>query len=152
MIEAKLFSYLTSNANVSELVGTRIYPITLPPNYTLPAITYAKISGPKINAKGGATGLAHPRFQFSCWSKSYTEAKIIADTVRLALNAWSECTTYTENELDLYEQDTGLYHVPIDVVIWHAESIVPAVYSKTQVLWNVRDTVSSDIQALWNVG
>lgn len=123
MIETEIYAYLSSNNAITALVGNRIYPLILPQNYTLPAITYTKISGQRVNAKDGQTGLANPRFQFSCWAKTYLEAKKVADVVRIAMNVFPNGTTYMQDEQDFYEPDTGLYHVPVDFIIWHNENI-----------------------------
>lgn len=122
MIEIDIFSYLRNDPTVAALVGSRIYPLLLPQDYDLPAITYTKISGSRINAKTGQTGLANPRFQFSCWGKTYLEAKKVADAVRIAMNQFKG-DAYMQDEQDFYEPDTGLYHVPVDFIVWHTENI-----------------------------
>lgn len=130
-IEEALFSHLKSHAGLSALVGTRIYPQIMPQGVTMPAVTYQKISGPREYSHGGPSELAHPRFQLSCWAKNYSTAKDIAEQVRLALQAYrgtmggaGGVTVYgafLENEIDLYESDTRLYHIPVDFSIWHKE-------------------------------
>lgn len=96
-----------------------------------PALTCQKISGPRVASKDGPAGLAHPRMQVSCWAKSYADAKAVAEQVRLALEGFSGIMggaggikvdiTLLENEVDFYEPETGIYHVPVDFLIWHRE-------------------------------
>lgn len=122
-IEEALYAYLSSYANLTAIVGTRIYPLILPQSPILPAITYSKVSGPRVNSKDGASGLAYPRFQFSCWAKSYGQAKQVAEQIRLALDTFPSGRAFIENEQDIYEPDTGIHHIPIDFIIWHTEVV-----------------------------
>lgn len=130
-IEEAIYSYLKDNAGLAALVSDRIYPLTMPQNCTMPAVTYRKVSGPRIHTMGTDPGLAYPRFQFSCWGSSYSSAKNVAKKVQAALQDYKGQmggalgvvvqASIMENELDLYEPDTGLYHIPVDLVIWHEE-------------------------------
>jgi len=124
-IEQSLETYLKNYADLTALVGTRIYPAKLPQNFTPPAITYSRISSSRYYSHSGPSGLARPRFQLSCWAEHYGEAKQVAEQVRAALEAWPATKTvqaaFVVNELDGYEPETKLYHVPVDVIFWHNE-------------------------------
>lgn len=130
IIEAALYSYLSTYAGLTDLISTRLYPLVLPQNPTYPAITYLKVS----RVGGRAMKSTNPRhirarFQFSCWATSYSSAKAVAVQVQTALQDYngvmggSGGVTVLDsepiNELDIYEPDTKLYHVPIDIMIWH---------------------------------
>jgi len=85
-IETGLRTHLINNAAVSALVGSRVYPMRLPHGFTLPAISYQRISGPRQYDSIGATGRVHPRFQVDCWAETYAGVRDLANKVRLALN------------------------------------------------------------------
>jgi len=131
IIEEALYAYLTNYAELTALVGDRIYPVILPQNTTLPAVTFQRISGIREYSQSGPSGLAHPRFQFSCWAEKYEEAKAVAEQIRLALEGYKGMmggsdgvrvdAIYVEDDHDIYDPETKEYHVALDAIIWHEE-------------------------------
>ena len=85
-IEKALVNLLSSDASVNAKVGGRIYPVFVPNDQSLPAITYQEVSGVRDNVMAGASGLVQARFQINCWTKTYREARELADLVRTALS------------------------------------------------------------------
>lgn len=129
MIESGLRSYLINHPSVGSLVGTRVYPLTLPQGVVLPAITYQQISGPREQAYDGPSALAHPRFQLDCWAETYGEAVGLARAVRQALDGYQGLMggvavrdVVIDNELDGYEPETALWRRTIDVIVWHEDA------------------------------
>jgi len=127
-LEEALFAYLKDHAGLKALVGTRIYPLILPQPPTLPAVTYFKVS--LVNRRVMASPsdvLKQVRVQFSCWANTYSETKSVAEQVKVALQDFAGqmgggvqvLDGNIINEQDLYEDDTGIYHVPVDVLIMH---------------------------------
>jgi len=130
LIEEALFAHLKAHAGLSALIGTRIYPLVLPQNPTLPAITYQKISRVGERAMSSPTPrVARARFQISCWGTSYASVKDVAEQVKAALQDYSGLMggsggvqvldVNVANEQDIYEPDTGIYHLSVDVMIYH---------------------------------
>lgn len=75
--------------------GDRIEPLQLPRDPALPAISYQRISTPRRIAHNGDQGYADFRTQINCWAKrtegstaGYSQAKQLADEVRVALNGY----------------------------------------------------------------
>jgi len=125
MIETALRSHLTADAGVSGLVEGRIYPLVLPPQPTLPAVTYQRVSRTPVSDLSGVSHYVS-RFQYSCWAQRYTQAKAVADAVRVAFEDYGGpmglvrvLRAHSLNEVDLHDPETGLYHVPLDVLITH---------------------------------
>jgi hypothetical protein len=126
--EQALFSYLSNHAGLKALVNTRVYPITMPQNPTLPAVTYQKISG-VVDYVMDDTSIKRPRFQFDAWATSYSSARAVGEQIKSALNRYTGTMggaggvavigTWIENETDLFEPDTGLYRVSIDIRFEH---------------------------------
>jgi hypothetical protein len=129
LIEAAIFKYLSE---YSGLVGSRIYPLKLPQKPTLPAMTYQRISGMHVHSHSGISGLARPRYQFTCWAERYDDAKATAETLRLALDGYKGTMggvsgvnvsgALSEGDGDIYDPDTKLSGVWHDFFIWHAEA------------------------------
>lgn len=135
-LEEGLYSRLSSTAALTALVGKRIYPVVLPPNVVYPAVTYQRISGPRVHTMGNDPGLAYPRFQISCWhrdisdpQKGYGQVKAVAEQVRLALQnqkntTWGSVTIQAvlfDDDTDIYDPGAQTYQVALDFVIWYAE-------------------------------
>lgn len=132
--------HLTANAGVAALVGPRVYPVRLPTNVTLPAVSYQRISSTRLHSHQGASGLAHPRLQVDCWGRSYSSARGVATAVRKALDGYRGAFggggnqvpiggVFLDNEMDVPEEidededDVPLYHIALDFMIWHDEEV-----------------------------
>jgi hypothetical protein len=120
-LEAAIRIHLDNIPELTALVGNRIFPGVAPEGTLSPYVAFFKISG----AMSHNLPVAYPRYQFSCFAKSYTEAKEIAEQVRLAFQRYKGILggaggvrvkqAVYEGDIDLYEKDTGLHHVPVDV-------------------------------------
>jgi len=74
-------------------------------------------------------GYVTTRVQVSCWASTYSAAKDVAEQVRDALQSYSGTmggaggvTVLDANcvsEMDIYEDEAKVYHVPVDVMITH---------------------------------
>jgi len=133
-IEEGLYYFLKNNAGVSNLVAARIYPNKLPQTATLPAITYQRISTPRVHTHdtSGAVGTAHPRFQFDAWGTTYSSCQAVSDAIRAALNGYKGTmgaggTAVTvqgalvDDERYDNSPDTGMQRIMSDYLIWHLE-------------------------------
>lgn len=129
-IEAALFSRVTTYAGFAALCGTRVYPIVLPQNPTLPAVTFQRISAVREQIFGGSAGLAHPRFQFTVWASTYASSRDVAEQLRLALDGYyglmggaggvqADATLVGEQEF--FDPETGWYQTMMDFEVWHQE-------------------------------
>lgn len=127
-VEDAVGARLAATSGVTDLTSTRIYAMHLPQRPTLPAVTYRKLSGPRIHAMSADPGVAHPRFQLDAWGKTYEAAKDLQAAVNAALSRWrgtqsgvTILASFLKNELDIYEDESGDYHAISDFVIWHRE-------------------------------
>ena len=126
-IEEALSAYLNSKTEITNIVGDRIYPIVLPQNPTYPALTYFKVSGPAWHD----VDIAYPRFQLSSWGEDYADVKVLAGAVKEVMQRFKGIMggaqgvkvsqVVYENELDLFDPETGTYHIPADYKIIYRE-------------------------------
>ncbi len=65
MIETGIFALLTGNANISAIVGTRVYPGNLPEPPVLPAISHRLVGG-NSDPTFDTSGLQRQRREFNC--------------------------------------------------------------------------------------
>lgn len=125
-IEVALQQYLRAQPAVAALIANRLYPLLLPqPPVGWPSVTYSCISRYPERDLSGVIYFTS-RFQFSCWSERYGEAKVTAQAIRQALEGYTGplgefrvLGATMANEIDLGQPDSGLHHVPVDVVIKH---------------------------------
>ncbi len=132
VIEEALVAILAGNAGVKALAGSRIYPLVAPPDVTLPAIAYQRISGPRVHSHSGSSGLASPRFQFTALASTYSGAKALVNAMRQALDCYVGIVLgvqihaiVLENEVDGYndsaDRQASTFTVWIDATVWHQE-------------------------------
>jgi hypothetical protein len=131
-IEEGIVYRLKNYSGLSALVGDRIYPLKLPQGVILPAVTYQRISTPRvITHDQGTGGLAMPRFQFSAYDDGYSSVKAVIKQIREALNGYKGTPggtdtvlvhgAFAEDEQDFDDPDSGLYWSTIDFFIYHQE-------------------------------
>jgi hypothetical protein len=110
-------------------LGDRFYPVKLPQEPTLPAITYRRLSpGASDMTLDGPGGLKEPRIRLDVWDTSFTGARAIAEAVKTALNGFRGVCgdqelqgVFLAAEQDLYEDDTELHRVLLEFSVWGEE-------------------------------
>ncbi len=119
-IEQKLFERLKGEV---ALISDRVYGGTAPQGIERPYIVYVKISPSRDYTHDGYSGLHRPLMQISCLADTYDSAKDVAAQVITALESWPKSdnvdAVFIENEIDMYERDTGLYHCLVDAYVWN---------------------------------
>lgn len=117
----RLHARLTTYTGMSALVGTRVFPLLMPQNVTLPAITYQRISG---TAQHGSSNIREARYQINIWGATYASVQGIATVVRAALEEWTAGDAGVlirmvriVNEQDDYEDDSRTFRTIIDVIL-----------------------------------
>ena len=116
--ETALYSKLSSG--LSTTVSTRIYPATAPQGVAKPYIVYRKVSANRQYAHSGQSSLTFDRVQVSVFSTEYLVAKGLVSTLFTTMEGWTGVqAAFKVNEIDFYEEDTKLYHIPVDFMIWH---------------------------------
>jgi len=124
MFSTELRTFLLTHKSLTDLIGQRLYPGWLPEKPAMPSVAYLEVSGVRFHN----IDVAYPRFQFSCFSNRYVEAKQVATEITKALQRFKgdiggtrviQCVH--EGTYEQYEQDTKLYHVSVDFKIIYRE-------------------------------
>lgn len=131
-IEEALYAEITEEATaVIALIGSRLYPKTLPQNPTTPAIAYQKISNRDTLLQRETSQIDRARLQFSCYGATYDAAKRLAQTLRAFLTpatvgyyprtVQGVPVFYIQflNEIDGYGDETEVYRVIVDFEVCH---------------------------------
>ena len=126
-----LYTKLSTGTLTTSLGSTNIYPMVIPQESTLPAVTYQEISEPWVHAMGNDPGLRSPRYQVSIWSTTYNQVKSVVKIVRELLQDFTGNLggsvpvqrIFFEDETDLSVVNSVTqeitYHVAQDYLIWH---------------------------------
>lgn len=122
-IEQAIYTYLTAAPR-----SLTVYPVRLPQDPPLPAVTYTRIATPMIRTIRGGK-VFNPVFQLDCWATTYAGAKGLAASVRDALDGFSGLmggangvqvqAVYVTSEMDDFEAIPGIYRVIVEATIWH---------------------------------
>lgn len=123
-LESKVYSALVATTRITDTVGTRIYPLILPQEPTLPAITYQRITGEKQNHLEGYANLEQVRLQIDIWGTTLTGCKTMSTVVHSVLGAAPDFKALLIYDMDLseyLEDGTILYRISQDYSIWNRE-------------------------------
>ena len=129
MTEAGIFRRLTADAAVNALAGTRVYPLVLPDEGPMPAITYQRISPGRSYTTTGRVELARIRLQIDCWAEEYSQVKALFAGVLASLECFRGTlpegtyvdTIQLDSASDLYDSVSRLYRVTSDFFVFAAE-------------------------------
>lgn len=129
-LAAGVFEFLSDGLSI----GERIYPLTLPQDVTLPALTYRIVSDePTISHSTDQqsptfTGIRHAftRVQFDAYADTYDDADALRDelvTVAVGYRGlWGEeeiDSVRPDIRLDDFEEAPALYRVIQDLIVGH---------------------------------
>jgi len=88
-IETVIYTILSGDTDITDLASTRIYPVYVPQNATMPALTFQHISANREYTLAGSFGMVASRYQINCWSSNYSGARELAEVVREAMEDYS---------------------------------------------------------------
>lgn len=118
-IEADIYTTLTNDAGVSGQVGTRVYPLDLPQNATLPAITYSEVSNTPLYSLGGENATQNSRFQFDCFAVDIDSANALGALLKTAMSNAALFKSVRLSRLPLFDDESEQYRLLQDFSIWY---------------------------------
>ena len=113
-VETDFVTAIKANSTISGLVATRLYPVKVPDKTSYPAGAYTVISQNLI----GSNGCYQTRIQMDWYATGYSVIKTLTDATR-ALAEADNSYTFQINA-DVFLDEVGLYHQPIDIIIVHS--------------------------------
>jgi hypothetical protein len=119
------YTRLKTYAGLTALIGTRVYGgDNAPDGVSRPYCVYSQVSAGRKYTHSGYAGIQRPRMQVNCYADTYEEAKEVAAQVTAAMESWPAANVqvgaaFQDNEVDLYDNETGLYVVPVDFILWY---------------------------------
>lgn len=124
------FSFVKGASSLTNLVpANRMFPLKAPPQTKTPYMTFRTISNPREVTHDGNGGFGRARIQATFHSPDYTEAKKAAKAFVNLMNGYSgpmgdvdRVACQVDNEIDdPLEDDSKIYAVPVDVLMWASE-------------------------------
>lgn len=116
---ARIANRAATYSPLVSLISTRIYPIRLPADPTLPAVTYTFVSAP-VDPAQDSPGMEQPRVRFKAWTKTYIEL----DAIKVAIKGGFFGATSAfrgaviDNSVEDYDEDTKRWWAVVDVLGW----------------------------------
>jgi hypothetical protein len=129
--ETVLRSALVASANVSAVVGSRIYPILAPQTAALPFIVWRRSGISREHTLSGPMGVSTVSVEMQLLAATYEQARELADRCRLVLDGYGATLNNTEVKHVSLEQES-------DDFVQLAGGDLPPVYQVTQtynILW-----------------
>ncbi len=120
-MEEALFKVLNDDAAIDAIANSRIYPVVMPQDVKMPAITYHETANSPVNTLQGKSGLENPTWAINCWSTSYDVAKDLAQKVKDAMDAARTFRALLINELDVYDPEVNIYAKAQTYSCWSQE-------------------------------
>lgn len=117
-----IFNALSSDPELSALVGSRIRHQQRKQRETYPCITWIRIAGaPEVTHSGPLAG-EEVRVRFTCWDRTEAGAEALAETLRTALPALGETTDpvaiYEGSEPDV-KPEGSIHYVIVETALWY---------------------------------
>ena len=122
--EKLMLATLRSSSDLAEIVGNRIYYLTMPQTATLPCVTWQRVTANTINTLMGASGLTQLKIQVDCWSRNMGECKSIAKAIQAVMPANGPWGAHLDTDQDLYDSTTKYYRIIMEFTVWFCESAV----------------------------
>ena len=114
---------LTSFTNLTALVSTRVYTLVMPQDSLYPAVVISKVSQLRENtmSNSGGNGVENQRCRVAIFDSTLASCEAVAEQIRLAFISYESANFKAVQvfNLDLYEDDTKLYHVVVDYSVWY---------------------------------
>ncbi|SRR6266704_2469271 len=106
-VKSELYDVLRRNSSVAALAGDRVYPLRIPLNVALPAVTYAQEESSVDRTQEGLK-ITQPRFKLECWGTTFDDSQALGDAVVAALDRSHPTPSIRSAQLDDDSDDVDL--------------------------------------------
>lgn len=98
-------------------IDGRVYMRRAPQNVDKPYVVMMKVSDPR-----GQMGTRRPRYQFSVFDTIYGRGRDLSDEIKDEVKKMDGAADifapYNEDDRELYEEDTKLFHFVLDAIFY----------------------------------
>ena len=114
--ETDLYAVLSGRAQLTALVGSRIYPDAIPEGDVLPAVVYQRIMTSPITTIGNVTVAEEVHFGVTAWAETRTASDAVADEIAAALSA---SVNPMSDRHGGFDSEVGLHAPTVECYWWH---------------------------------
>lgn len=87
-----IYTRLTGDSAITDVVGERIFPARVPQGEALPAVSYFQVFAGRDDVFSGETGLVRTLVQVDSWAESYDAMCSLRNAVRARLARWKQAS------------------------------------------------------------
>jgi hypothetical protein len=118
MIEQSIYNALQQDT-INTAVDGRIYPLVLPADSPLPAITYQIVGGSSQGTQD-THGTQRYRVQVDCWGETYGDAVTLRNAVIAALDHYNVDGVYITllQPTDFFDHDALQYRAMVEFYVF----------------------------------
>lgn len=116
MIEHAIYSILSNDAGVTTLSSTRIYPVKLPQNATLPCVSYSVSEDAEDQTYDGQGTFQRVSVELDAWSDTHSEMLSLADAIKTAIKNYTGTVSGTtidrvsiDSSVSVFEEEIEKY-------------------------------------------
>lgn len=128
-MENGLYSHLSGDSTITDIVGTNIYGGQVAQHATAPFVRFFRVGAYRVHSTLGPNGLANPRMQIDCYASTYQGVKELADAVRKSVNGFRGAMGSVNiggsrlvSEFDSFDNDEQIYRISMDFSFWFTEA------------------------------
>lgn len=117
-MEQAIVDVLENDADVSAIIGDRIFPLVIPQEKALPAITYERVDTDPNDTKSGASTLDGDLIDLDLWGKDFAVLKDLAKKIRTTLDRFSGTrqgiivqSIQYQNQVVGFSAEKNIYHL-----------------------------------------
>lgn len=129
-----MYEFLADQPGITAIVDDRIYPHHLPEGAKLPAVTWFRVSAPRVHTYGTdevptAGDWVNARIQFDCWETTAKKAATLGDQVVIAFSGYGgdmggqlQAVSTVEQEIDTFDTPLKIYRRIVEVIVSYQET------------------------------
>lgn len=122
MMQADIYSVLSTDSAISAICGSRIYPKRIPQGASVPAVVYTINDITPVKSLSGESGLDNGTVEITCWAQDYSTAHLLAAAVRSAFVA-SGIAALTGSIEDTEDEETHNFGVVMLLNAWSSANV-----------------------------
>jgi len=125
MIGKLIYGRLSTASNITDIVGTNIYPDITPQNVDYPFIVYSIIDSSPVDFKDGQSNLEEIDLQIDVYTQNYDTTQNLSNLIRNRLDRFVgtvegvevQTIKYVSSNSQVYNAELSVYWLSIDFMI-----------------------------------
>lgn len=112
MIGSYIYTALSGNTGITNIVANRIYPVVIPQQTSTPALVYKITGSSPSHTNEGPSKLDRYDFEVVAVAETYERVEALAALIRTALHTYTSNNVQSiryQNESDNYEPETSQF-------------------------------------------